>query len=837
VANNIPTLVETTLGAFLHDIGKFWQRAHGAQRNADPEVRAMADYILPRYQDRPTHIHALWTYQFFHWMERQNLEFPGARRDRVRNIAAYHHRPGGGPLHEADVQWLVQEADHLAAGMDREKRRDQELESDDNRERYIKTALVSPFASVKLSDALGEVPRTYVALGKLAPGGGARSKPSVDTSSYQEEYKRLVESFQKEFHALCGVENQRVYLSALRSLCERYWHAVPSSTIDQPDVSLYDHCRAVAAVTSALYQWHAANGEISQKAIEATREAKKFRWILGDLSGIQSSLFRLQHQQVKGVAKILRARSYLMGLITETACLDALERLGLTPFSVIQNAGGRFLILAAATEQTERVIDQLRKDIETWMLRRWRGELALNLALSEPFGGEVFRRKHFASMQSLWTAAAEEAKHRAFSIAYQPVLRWDSYPYGPCSACGVRPAKAERDPQDPESSYCGPCTEERQLGGDLPKVTALTWARQPLGDSSRAIELWSGIWLSWHLGNLPRLNTAMGACSLWRDGLPSEAALAGVRFTANYVPRMTVAERDKRAYRRLSEEARQVPAGDLKLFEHLAADALEEVGDKLYGEDLLGVVKADVDRLGAIFAQGIESPSLGLIAGLSRMMDFFFTAELPEMLRAEERFHSTYVVYGGGDDLLLIGPWRQSLDLLIEIREQFKQWVGANPHISLSAALELVHPSEPLNRSVRHAEERLERAKDKGRNRVCAIDNSPLEWEVFRKQLEAAGELLHHMRDKKLSSGFVYRMLAFDRDRLACESDAADYHSASWRARWGYQLKRNLKREAWKEIAPLLNRLLGLDEDLGKLKGTPSARTALTVALYRNREF
>lgn len=834
--NGIPTLAETALGAFLHDIGKFWQRAGGSQKNLDSQVRDMAEQILPGRPGHRTHVHALWTYQFFHWMEKENLGIPGASRSRVCNIAASHHRPGAGPPDEASVQWLVQEADQLAAGMDREKRQDRDTEGAGEWDRFIKTPLNSPFSSIELDEKLGKAQKTIIALGKLSPGGTARSVPPLDTSGYQSLYQRLVAEYQAEFRTLCGLRNEWMFLSALRSLGERYWHAVPSSTVDHPDVSLYDHSRAVAAITSALYQWHSANGGINQKAIQETAGAKKFRWIVGDLSGIQSSLFRLQHQQVKGVAKILRARSFFMGLITETACLDALWRLGLTPFSVVQNAGGRFLILAAATEETERVIERLRRDIEAWMLRRWRGELALNLSLSAPFSREFFQREHFGNMQALWTAAADEAKHSAFSTAYRAVMREDSYPHGPCRACGVRPASRDADAEEPEESYCGPCMEERRLGGDLPKMTSLTWSREPVGSPARAISLWNGLWLNWHLGHNVDSDRVLEACRLWREESDKDAWPAAVRFVPNYVPRLEPGEKSKPAYRILTTEAREAETGDIKLFEHIAADALEEVDGKLYGEDLLGVVKADVDRLGAIFAQGVRNPCLGLLAGLSRMLDFFFSAELPEMLRTDARFHSTYVVYAGGDDLLLIGPWRQSLALVTEIRKRFREWVGENPQISLSAAVELVHPDQPLNRSVDQAEERLHRAKDAGRNRICAIDPKPLEWDVFAKQLLKGEELLGHMRAGKLSLGFVYRMLSFDHDRLVCDSNRVDDHAASWRARWGYQLKRNLKNEVLKELAPLLNGLLGLDEHFAKT-GAPSARTALTVALYRNRTF
>lgn len=834
MTEGIPTLTETALGAFLHDAGKFWQRAYGSQKHADAEVQAHADDILPKSREgRPTHVHALWTWQFFHWMEKEGLHLPGANRDRVRNLAAFHHRPGGGPPAEAGAQHLITEADRLAAGMDREQRKDAEAEAAGSWDQFIRTAMVSPFSAVHLNPQLGSVPRTWLPLDRLGPGAMTDSVTQVDTAGYQARYQQMLDRFLKEFRAVAGLPQPRLFLSSLKSLCERYWHAVPSSTKDQPDVSLYDHSRAVAAIASALYQWHEAHGGISKEALENTKTEKKFVWILGDLSGIQAALFRLQHQQVRGVARILRARSFLMSLITESAALDLLWRLGLTPFSLIQNAGGRFLILAACTDRTREVFEAVRRSVERWMLDRWRGELALNLSMTEPFSGELFSRDRFAEMTGLWSAAAETAKQTPFSSCYEAVLRQDRYEHGACPACGFRPARAEGGG---EQAYCGPCAEERRLGGDLPRLRAIGWSRQQPGAGERILALWDGLYLHWHIAgmNVSALEEGFAVGDAFDSQLPLD-----LRYTAHYVPVLEAEEAGKTAYEKhLSAEARETRPGETKTFEHIALDALENIGGRLYGEDLLGVIKADVDRLGAIFAQGIQNPSLGLVAGLSRMMDFFFTARLPHLLESDPRFRSTYVVYAGGDDLLLIGPWRQSLELLGELQAAFSRYT-CNPQITISAAMELVQPDEPLNRSVRAAEERLERAKHAGRNRVCAIDDEPLAWHEFRSQLQSADDLLAHMRAGELTQGFVYRMLAFDRDRMACQKGMADAHAASWRARWGYQLRRNLNIRdlASSPLVQFLNSLFGLSAQLARGATPPSARTAITAALYRNRTF
>lgn len=90
----IPTLEETALGAFLHDIGKFMQRALAKFEGLPAEARSFESEVLPAHQGRYTHRHALWTWAFFDWLEQQKIDFPGGLdRGHVRQAAAFHHRP------------------------------------------------------------------------------------------------------------------------------------------------------------------------------------------------------------------------------------------------------------------------------------------------------------------------------------------------------------------------------------------------------------------------------------------------------------------------------------------------------------------------------------------------------------------------------------------------------------------------------------------------------------------------------------------------------------------------------------------------------------------------
>lgn len=825
------TFEETALGAFLHDIGKFMQRALALAEDLPPEVRKFEADVLPGAQGRYTHRHALWSWAFFEELERRGLSFPGATLARVRQIACYHHRP----LQQNPLTLLVQVADQLASGMERKPKDEDEEAASAERgwTAFIETPLESIFSNLSLDGAPPQ--KTYIPLGELAPGEGIvpRARAGLDLDGYPDRYRELWDRFLQEVAAATRLPAFDLFAETLLSLSERYTFAVPSSTVDQPDIPLHDHQRAVAAVACALYRFHEAEGSLEDAGRLRDRETPKFHFVVGDLSGIQDGLFRLAAQRVRGANRILRARSFLLSMIVEAGALLLRRELHLAPFSVLQAAGGRFLILAAATPDLEDRLEAARRQVDEWMMDRFLGEVTLNIGITEPFPAARLALGQFPELQDAIRHAAARAKLEPALRAYRAVHRFE-YPLGDaCSACAIRPATLERD----RVLYCAPCDQERRLGGDLPHAHVFRFTESDQG----GLPLFGGLWLDWGGFRQADVSSWRSAFRLWderaghRDHLPLP-----IRFLANYVPIWDGST--SLAYERLvSEQTLQEEAekDSPKLFEMIAADAVEElpVGDgeiELAGEALIAVLKADVDRLGELFGRGLGQPSLARFATLSRMLDFFFSAQLMKLVR--ESFPSTYTVYAGGDDLLLIGPWRQTIELALRLRREFERWTGANPSVTISAGVEFAKAHHPLTRTAHAAEERLEAAKGAGRNRVSLIDPAPAPWDLFERAFKESGQLNDLVRRKVLSTAFTYRLLVLDAMRRRAEDPRKmDLDAAAWRARWRYLRARHLDARdelnaaERKRITDLLEGLLGLHGS------TPRARTAVTIALYRNR--
>ncbi len=842
---------EVALGAFFEDIGKFMQRAHANVRDMAPEVRAREDVLLPSGRGGHfSHKHVLWTDAFFHWMEQEGIGFPkGVNLGRVRDQAVFHHRPTGA------LTWLSAVADRLSAGMDRKER--DKPEKAGSWDQFRRTPLRSIFDRVDLGLGRPSGDAVYDVCA-LAPG--AMDPGAVDGEGSPRAYEKLWPQFCAAFKQLCGAtgDNIALFHEGLLAISERFTWSIPSSTVDLPDVSLHDHNRTVAAFAACLYRHHEARGELDDEKAVRDPEREKFRILVGDLSGIQASLFRLASEGVKGVNRILRARSFVMGAITDAAALMCREEFGLPPYCLLQSAGGRFQLLLPEIEGIERRIRAIRERLDAWMADQYFGELVLNIAITPPLAGTAFLRAALPATLDRIALAAEEAKQRPLSTrAAECIIEIDYPADGVCRACGVRPA-AETDPQDPSIKRCWACAREARHGRQLPKAKAVVIRRTERAD--KRADLLGRFVLDIETKAAPDSASAAvmrEIVSAWRPrDADAEASFPiADRFMANYVPILEKGDGDNGRYADLSEEARAVQPGETKTFEHLAADAREWVDGGWIGRAMLAVVKADVDRLGFVFGYGLgEDNTVSRTAALSRMLDAFFTGELMALIRKE--FPATYTVYAGGDDVLLIAPRHQGIGLALRLREAFGRFVHHNPNLTLSAGVELVGAHEPLNRAVHRAERRLEASKDAGRDRISVIGDRPIPWAGGRGSLawalDEAEWLNARLRDGVLSTAFLYRMLAFDRDRRCAEDPERPAPAAAgWRARWGYHLARLRERmhsqhmdgDACEAVMVRLDALIGGNlfrgsparQDLADPAAEPDPRIPITIALYRNR--
>src|SRR5574344_717383 len=120
------TFEEIVIAAWLHDVGKFAQRA-GIQKYFDKNIEGQ--YGKLQKGGWYSHSHAVFTAGF---LENVKDVFPdNVRPSVIRQLAAAHHNPS------TYFEWIIAEGDRLSSGSDRCNNLD-ELENEHNRKFYEK---------------------------------------------------------------------------------------------------------------------------------------------------------------------------------------------------------------------------------------------------------------------------------------------------------------------------------------------------------------------------------------------------------------------------------------------------------------------------------------------------------------------------------------------------------------------------------------------------------------------------------------------------------------------------------------------------------------------------
>lgn len=840
-----PTPLEMALAGLLHDIGKAMQRAHSAPTPPKPAADRASD-VLPVYQGRYSHWHALWSDAFFDWVEAEKLPWPkDVDPAWVRDLAVFHHKPlqahPDDPLRVATH--LVTVADRVASGLER-KPRDEADEAEPGRGAFRRTPLDAIMTRLRLptSEAPAAKPvaaqRSGIHVPVALDADALLPREQPETGEVERGYASIWGAFTDGWRRLSEVcaHDSEAFEEAALNLSERLLWAVPSSTVDQPDVSLHDHARAVAAVAACLLLHHLDAGDLERADALTDASRLRLRFLVGDLSGLQATLFRLRSEQVTGLNRILRGRSFRFQLIADAVARRARAAFGLPAACLLQAAGGRFLLLIPdlGDARINALVDELRSEIDDWMASQYLGDLAVGLAASPAIAAQdlvkrtgesdhVTARRRAQSVRDRLQIAIETAKLRQMQGPAAAVVSVVDIPYGPCPACGVKPATAEGE-------RCRACAAELEIGGALPRATAVV-----VGAQEWSIDRILGIPYAL------RVEDAGEGALGWRLD-PEARGPMPIRFGTAYVARFGP---DISRYANL-DDADKFETGAIKTFAALARDARRcDAFGRSEGVEMLGVLKGDVDRLGALFAKGLgEDFGLARQAQLSRMLDAYFSGRISALL--EQEFPDSYTVYAGGDDLMVVAPWRDALRLAQRLRADFAAFTLDNPDVTLSVGVALADPRVPLSTAAREAEDRLERAKKAGRNRICAIEHQPMTWHVFDTALAAGERLDGWLADGRITPAALYRFLGFDESRArlarAAAGDAAVRPlevDLTWRARFGYHLARMLpermRRREQREVSDTLIELFGLTENFAGGEARPGARLAISAALYAHR--
>ena len=678
-------------GALLHDIGKVVYRAN---QGTDAHSKRGAAFIEPYFSDM-------------------------GLKQSITHCLKYHHGKelSAAQLENDDYAYIVYEADNIAAAVDR---RDLEEGENTSTQKFDKELPLQSIFRV-FGGKTSTQPLQYYLRGIDVSDhfNYPESDKTIRASSdkYKALYDVLVQNFQQQ-------PIDKMSVNELLRIYEDTVSYMPSSTAtDQAnDISLYMHSKITAAVAHSMVHYFEEQGitdykEYCYQNSKKFREMPAFRLISGDISGIQNFIYTIPS---KGALKSLRGRSFYLEILMEQIVDELLDALQLTRANLIYNGGGHFYVLAPNTTKTCTAIESMEKSINEWFLTVFGTKLYLALGSTTATAAELIQsqRTLFRKVsQSVGEAKAKRYSERHLTDLFNPNSLYNTVLHGEreCSICHTSTATLSPYGKDTDAEACPICNGLYRLGEQIvdSRDTVFVLARpndSHTCESIPKVEVYVNNW-----------NDDADNFRLYLYVVP-EASLQ--KFEANHeilrIYSKNTAKTGHNVFNRiwLADYVARKDNGQVYEFEELAASS--GLGDDK-GIKRLGVLRADVDNLGAAFIGGFISEgsdkfkygTLSRYADLSRDLAMFFKVAVNKMAQGDVQGFGTsvtpftiwankkvtirkiHVIYSGGDDVFLVGAWDELLELAIDIREKLAE--VTDNKITMSAGLALFSPSYPIN--------------------------------------------------------------------------------------------------------------------------------------------
>lgn len=479
--------------------------------------------------------------------------------------------------------------------------------------------------------------------------------------------------------------------------------------------------------------------------------------ILGDISGIQNYVFDVA-EDGGGQAQRLRARSFFVQLVAETAILRVLRALDLPLASILISGAGKFLLQASCAPDVKKRLAGEQQTMSEWLLRETRGELRLTLAWADSVSEAG--TYHEAQWQ------LQLAKARPWP-PMQPAS-WDPARFlfapldTPCGLCGHAPAREKETDRDTGQvrRVCRTCFGDGMLGRRLPRARWLIIMDTPQSADFEILGLGVAITSESQIA-VDSETLAVANLGNQEEGCPS------------WCPPQRFLKRQLMAY---------VPTD-----EHGCPVWFTELARQAQGDRLLAVLKADADSLGVRLHNLLDTAGLEAMKGLSEKLDVFFAGKLRKELRNEDgRWQSIYTIFAGGDDLVMVGPW----DVMFAFAGEIHRWFTNEFHsygLTLSASVALMKPKRPIKGAVAEAERLLELAKTGTKDQLAAF-GQVWKWQHHDDIVKAARQLVEWVKCGEMERGWLHTLLELAQARHGPTPDPLAT------ARLAYHVFRNYRR-------------------------------------------
>lgn len=528
----------------------------------------------------------------------------------------------------------------------------------------------------------------------------------TEESKFINEHKELYNAFISEIKLLEGLKDFNLFLTTFYKLLEKYTSRVLSAGyLSHPDISLFDHSRITAALSLCF---------------EDADSEKEILLLKGDIAGIQEYIYG-EVYKMENVAKRLRARSFFVQVLLETICKYYLNELNIYDANVLYIGGGHFILIIPNNENNRKKVFEFEREIIIKLFDSYYGKISYVQAYLE-LTGEQFIKEFEESYNTLETLINQKKRQKNL-LAIDKILDKT------IEAKEVRKFNEEIE------------KVEEKIGRLLVKSN---WIIQVIYGSTQAYhckdstiafpEFHTYYFLVNNINEIEKVisdNNRAQFISVIKIN-DTDFVLSNQRSIFNSV-----------AYE-FKFIGNYVPSDSEGI---LSFEEIARINSENY--PLLGVLRLDVDSLGAIFRFGLKevdeqekkyTPSR--IAYLSRELNNFFNLYINKLAKK----YQIYIAYSGGDDVFVVGSWINILNFARELRDDFYTFSSFNKYLSISGGIVLTKPNFPISQSAFLAGEQESKAKDTEdpfeKDRIGIFDIS-FTWAELKEYINKAEKIIN----------------------------------------------------------------------------------------------
>jgi len=780
--------LEATYGALLHDMGKIIHRAGSFDGRS----------------------HSISGHDFL-------KDFNPTKN--ILDCVRYHHKSElrQATLSKDSPAYIVYLADNVASAADRRtKDRPPEGEQPYRRDQ----PLTSLFNLLNGNNGNLTLPA------KQLDGNLPIPKADINSEYHSGWYSHIVQELKD---GLKGILFEHPYLDSLLTLLETHISFIPSSTAsaEEADISLFDHSKIAAAVSSCYSEYFLANQISNLKKATFDEEKmimqeKTFLLFSADLSGIQKFIYNIVSDDA---LKSLRSRSFFLEILMEHIMDELLDGCGLSRVNLIFQGGGHCYVLLPHTEEVLSFLSQFEKKMNDWMIHNFATGIYIAMAwvacsgndlINEPAQEAPYKRT-FAEVNE---KIALKKSNRYSAEQIHTLNQANVFGERECKICGITENLNS-------NGFCEWCDHFRTISNSILKDNLIMITTTKPISRKEGLTLPSFNYEKVHLYFLQE-NDA-------RSQLADSTQVLRVYSKNNPFTGVSYSTR--------------VFVGDYN-----SSPLLDQMAKSHEGIQRISVFRGDVDNLGYTMLAGYERQSqnveeryrfvtLSRIAGLSRQLSLFFKYYVNQILAHPSKNHLTntpiskrdvMIVYSGGDDIFLIGQWQDTLEAALDIQESFFAFTGGA--LTLSGGLGIFDVKHPVAVSSLEVASMEKTSKNQPEKNSLTLFKSSTEhtygWEPFQsKVLSEKVTLLQTFfakdQDSTRGNAFLYGLL----DLLREANQTINI------ARCAYKLT----RLAPKENAPyqIKEQYKQFSQNIMKWIRTPEERrqfiTAATIYVYLQR--